>query len=137
MSQAFFCIQTSVFSGLRSLAAGAGREPTSFHGADGADALQLQGIGQQWRPLLVAALSECLVVAFAAMCHTRRRGIFAPRRFERAGPATTPFFPSRPLCPWRDAVCADRARRRGSQGMESDSIWGGPELSAIRVESTW
>src|SRR6516162_7994159 len=33
--------------GLRSLAAAAGRKPTSFHGADGADALQLQGIGQQ------------------------------------------------------------------------------------------
>src|SRR4029077_5733728 len=32
--------------GLRSLAAVAGREPTPFHGADGADALQ--GIGQQW-----------------------------------------------------------------------------------------
>ena len=34
--------------GLRSLAAAAGRKPTSFHGADGADALQFQGIGQQW-----------------------------------------------------------------------------------------
>jgi len=34
--------------GLRSLAAAAGRKPISFHGADGADALQLQGIGQQW-----------------------------------------------------------------------------------------
>ena len=32
--------------GLRSLAAAAGHKPTSFHGADGADALQ--GIGQQW-----------------------------------------------------------------------------------------
>ena len=32
--------------GLRSLAAVAGRKPTPFHGADGADALQ--GIGQQW-----------------------------------------------------------------------------------------
>jgi hypothetical protein len=26
---------------------------TPFHGADGADALQLQGVGQQWRPILV------------------------------------------------------------------------------------
>ena len=32
--------------GLRSLAAAAGRKPASFHGADGADALQ--GIGQPW-----------------------------------------------------------------------------------------
>jgi len=32
--------------GLRSLAAAAGRQPASFHGADGADALQ--EIGQQW-----------------------------------------------------------------------------------------
>jgi hypothetical protein len=34
--------------GLRSLAAAAGRKPTSFHGADGADALQFLGIGQPW-----------------------------------------------------------------------------------------
>jgi hypothetical protein len=33
--------------GLR-LAAAAGRKPTPLHGADRADALQLQGIGQQW-----------------------------------------------------------------------------------------
>jgi hypothetical protein len=79
--------------------------------------------------------SECLIVPFAAMCHTRRRGNFAPRRFERAGPATTPFFPSRPLYPWRDAFSPHGARHRRSQGMESDSIWGGPELSAVRVES--
>jgi len=34
--------------GLRSLAADGGRKPTSFLCADGADALQLQGIGQPW-----------------------------------------------------------------------------------------
>jgi hypothetical protein len=38
--------------GLRSLAAVAGRKLTSFHGTDGADALQ--GIGQPWRPLPLA-----------------------------------------------------------------------------------
>jgi hypothetical protein len=35
------------FGGLRSLAAVAGRKPTSFHGADGAEALQR--VGQEWR----------------------------------------------------------------------------------------
>ncbi|HEV3211519.1 MAG TPA: hypothetical protein VGY91_14780 [Chthoniobacterales bacterium] len=34
--------------GLRSLAAAGSPKPTPFDGADGADALQLQGIDQQW-----------------------------------------------------------------------------------------
>src|SRR5262249_28427126 len=38
----------AICGGLRSLAAVAGRRSTSFHGADGADALQFLGIGQEW-----------------------------------------------------------------------------------------
>jgi hypothetical protein len=32
----------------KGLAAAGGTTSTLFHGADGADALQLQGLGQQW-----------------------------------------------------------------------------------------
>jgi hypothetical protein len=41
----------------------AGRKSTSFHGADGAGALQLQGIGQQWPPpfLLTNRIHYCFM----------------------------------------------------------------------------
>jgi hypothetical protein len=42
--------------GCGSLAAVLGRKSTPFHGADGADALQ--GIGQQWRPLLTSSICK-------------------------------------------------------------------------------
>jgi hypothetical protein len=44
--------------GLRSLAAAAGRKPTSFQGADGADALQR--IGQPW-PLTASLKNSQLI----------------------------------------------------------------------------
>src|SRR5262245_50300111 len=44
--------------GLRSFAAVTGRKSTPFHGADGADALQFQGVGQQWHPFLPYSICE-------------------------------------------------------------------------------